>query len=239
MPVTWYVTAQNRGHKTEGTKQRARNRRPNTDNTKQMAKVIDIKNSKVEKPLALTIGFFDGVHLGHRFLVSELSKLAKEKGLDSAALTFRTHPRQVLHSDYIPSLLTTAEEKIEMLQSTGVDYIVVTEFTQELSQLSAQEFMRMLHDNLNVCCLMIGYDHRFGHNRSESFEDYVRFGKEIGIEVVQSSPLVVDGLIPEGWLLDVALRNTDISVLDRMSLLLLCCKECIGSVSVEEVNGTL
>lgn len=157
-----------------------------------MAKVIDIINSKVEKPLALTIGFFDGVHLGHRFLVSELSKLAKEKGLDSAVLTFRTHPRQVLHSDYIPSLLTTAEEKIELLQSTGVDYIVVTEFTQELSQLSAQEFMRMLHDNLNVRCLMIGYDHRFGHNRSESFEDYVRFGKEIGIEVVQSSPLVVD-----------------------------------------------
>lgn len=157
-----------------------------------MTKVIDIFNSKIEKPLALTIGFFDGVHLGHRFLVSELSKLAKEKGLDSAVLTFRTHPRQVLHSDYIPSLLTTADEKIELLQSTGVDYIVVTEFTQELSQLSAQEFMRMLHDNLNVCCLMIGYDHRFGHNRSESFEDYVRFGKEIGIEVVQSSPLVVD-----------------------------------------------
>lgn len=157
-----------------------------------MANVIDIFNSRPEKPLALTIGFFDGVHLGHRFLVSELSKLAKEKGLDSAVLTFRTHPRQVLHSDYIPSLLTTAEEKIELLQSTGVDYIVLTEFTQELSQLSAREFMRMLHDNLNVCCLMIGYDHRFGHNRSECFEDYVRFGKEIGIEVVQSSPLVVD-----------------------------------------------
>jgi len=180
--VTWYVTARNRRHETDGTKQ----------TKKQMAKVIDIINSKVEKPLALTIGFFDGVHLGHRFLVSELSKLAKEKGLDSAVLTFRTHPRQVLHSDYIPSLLTTAEEKIELLQSTGVDYIVMTEFTQELSQLSAKEFMRMLHDNLNVCCLMIGYDHRFGHNRSESFEDYVRFGKEIGIEVVQSSSLVVD-----------------------------------------------
>ncbi len=177
MPVTWYVTARNRRHETEGQK---------------MAKVIDIFNSKVERPLALTIGFFDGVHLGHRYLVSELSNLAKEKGLDSAVLTFRTHPRQVLHSDYIPSLLTTADEKIELLQSTGVDYIVMTEFTQELSQLSAQEFMRLLHDNLNVKCLMIGYDHRFGHNRSESFEDYVEFGREIGVDVVQSSPLTVD-----------------------------------------------
>lgn len=159
-----------------------------------MTKVIDIFNSKIEQPLALTIGFFDGVHLGHRYLVSELSDCAKKRGLATAVLTFRTHPRQVLHSDYIPSLLTTTDEKIVLLKETGVDYVVLTEFTQELSLLSAQEFMRLLHDKLNVRCLMIGYDHRFGHNRSENFEDYVEFGKEIGIEVIQSSPLVIGGL---------------------------------------------
>ena len=144
--------------------------------------------------MALTIGFFDGVHLGHRYLVSELSEIAKKRNFASAVLTFRTHPRQVLHSDYIPSLLTTADEKIALLKETGVDYVVMTEFTREFSMLTAQNFMRLLHDNLNVLCLMIGYDHRFGHNRSEKFEDYVRFGKEIGIEVVQSSPLVIDGI---------------------------------------------
>lgn len=159
-----------------------------------MTNVIDIFNSKIEQPLALTIGFFDGVHLGHRYLVSELSDCAKKRGLATAVLTFRTHPRQVLHSDYIPSLLTTTDEKIVLLKETGVDYVVLTEFTQELSLLSAQEFMRLLHDKLNVRCLMIGYDHRFGHNRSEKFEDYVEFGKEIGIEVIQSSPLVIGGL---------------------------------------------
>lgn len=159
-----------------------------------MTSVIDIFNSKIERPLALTIGFFDGVHLGHRYLVSELSEIAKKRNFASAVLTFRTHPRQVLHSDYIPSLLTTADEKIALLKDTGVDYVVMTEFTQDLSMLTAQEFMRLLHDNLNVRCLMIGYDHRFGHNRSDKFEDYVRFGKEIGIEVVQSSPLVTDGI---------------------------------------------
>ncbi len=159
-----------------------------------MTSVIDIFNSKIERPLALTIGFFDGVHLGHRYLVSELSELAKKRDFASAVLTFRTHPRQVLYSDYIPSLLTTADEKIALLKDTGVDYVVMTEFTQDLSMLTAQEFMRLLHDKLNVRCLMIGYDHRFGHNRSEKFEDYVRFGKEIGIEVVQSSPLVIDGI---------------------------------------------
>ena len=159
-----------------------------------MTSVIDIFNSKIERPLALTIGFFDGVHLGHRYLVSELSELAKKRDFASAVLTFRTHPRQVLHSDYIPSLLTTADEKIALLKDTGVDYVVMTEFTREFSMLTAQDFMRLLHDNLNVRCLMIGYDHRFGHNRSEKFEDYVRFGKEIGIEVVQSSPLVIDGI---------------------------------------------
>ncbi len=159
-----------------------------------MTSVIDIFNSKIERPLALTIGFFDGVHLGHRYLVSELSEIAKKRNFASAVLTFRTHPRQVLHSDYIPSLLTTADEKIALLKETGVDYVVMTEFTREFSMLTAQDFMRLLHDNLNVCCLMIGYDHRFGHNRSEKFEDYVRFGNEIGIEVVQSSPLVIDGI---------------------------------------------
>lgn len=159
-----------------------------------MTNVIDIFNSKIEQPLALTIGFFDGVHLGHRYLVSELSDCAKKRVLATAVLTFRTHPRQVLHSDYIPSLLTTTDEKIVLLEETGVDYVVLTEFTQELSLLSAQEFMRLLHDKLNVRCLMIGYDHRFGHNRSEKFEDYVEFGKEIGIEVIQSSPLVIGGL---------------------------------------------
>lgn len=159
-----------------------------------MTNVIDIFNSKIQQPLALTIGFFDGVHLGHRYLVSELSDCAKKRGLATAVLTFRTHPRQVLHSDYIPSLLTTTDEKIVLLKETGVDYVVLTEFTQELSMLSAQEFMRLLHDKLNVRCLMIGYDHRFGHNRSEKFEDYVEFGKEIGIEVIQSSPLVIGGL---------------------------------------------
>lgn len=159
-----------------------------------MTNVIDIFNSKIQQPLALTIGFFDGVHLGHRYLVSELSDCAKKRDLATAVLTFRTHPRQVLHSDYIPSLLTTTDEKIALLKETGVDYVVLTEFTQELSLLSAQEFMRLLHDKLNVRCLMIGYDHRFGHNRSEKFEDYVEFGKEIGIEVIQSSPLVIGGL---------------------------------------------
>lgn len=176
-----------------------------------MTSVIDIFNSKIERPLALTIGFFDGVHLGHRYLVSELSEIAKKRGFASAVLTFRTHPRQVLHSDYIPSLLTTADEKIALLKETGVDYVVMTEFTQELSMLTAQNFMSLLHDKLNVCCLMIGYDHRFGHNRSEKFEDYVRFGKEIGIEVVQSSPLVVDGINVSSSVVRSAISEGDVA----------------------------
>lgn len=181
-----------------------------------MAKVIDIFNSKIEKPLALTIGFFDGVHLGHRYLVSELSNIAKEKGYASAVLTFRTHPRQVLHSDYIPSLLTTTDEKIALLEETGVDYIVVTEFTPELSQMSAQEFMSLLHNNLNVCCLMIGYDHRFGHNRSEKFEDYVEFGKEIGIEVIQSSPLLVDEINVSSSAVRKAIAEGDVAKASKL-----------------------
>ncbi len=84
-----------------------------------------------------------------------------------------------------------ADEKVALLKETGIDYVVVEDFTNEIAQMSAQEFMRLLHYNLNVRCLMIGYDHRFGHNRSETFEDYVAFGKEIGMEVIQSVPMKV------------------------------------------------
>lgn len=97
--------------------------------------VID-RNGQKECPeaLAATIGFFDGVHLGHRFLIDQLKKVAAEKGLPSAVITFRIHPRAVLHADYQPKLLNTWEEKLAQLATTGVDYCLVLDFTLELSR---------------------------------------------------------------------------------------------------------
>lgn len=141
------------------------------------------------KRLAATIGFFDGVHLGHRFLVNELKEVAQARNLPSAVITFPEHPRAVLHSDYQPKLLDSFDEKLERLASTGVDYCIVLDFTIELSRLTAREFIStVLSDKLHVDVLLIGYDHRFGRDRKDGFEQYVAYGAACGMEVVKASP---------------------------------------------------
>lgn len=141
------------------------------------------------KNLAATIGFFDGVHLGHRFLINELKETAKARNLPSAVITFPEHPRAVLHADYQPKLLNSFDEKLEQLASTGIDYCIVLDFTVELSRLTAQEFITtVLADKLHVEVLLIGYDHRFGHDRKDGFEQYVTYGAACGMDVVKASP---------------------------------------------------
>ena len=138
-------------------------------------------------PSVATIGFFDGVHLGHRHLINQVKMAASLNGWCSSIITFPVHPRQVIQSDYQPSLLSSPEEKIELLASTGIDNCIHLPFTRELSQLTAWEFMQLLYEQYQVRMLVIGYDHRFGHNRAETFEDYCRYGRELGIHIMQAT----------------------------------------------------
>lgn len=138
-------------------------------------------------PTVATIGFFDGVHLGHRYLINQVKIAASQCGWCSSIITFPIHPRQVIQSDYQPQLLSSPEEKIELLSQTGVDNCILLPFTQELSKLTAYEFMQLLYDKYKVRMLVIGYDHRFGHNRAETFEDYCRYGRELGIHIMQAT----------------------------------------------------
>ena len=138
-------------------------------------------------PSVATIGFFDGVHLGHRHLINQVKMAASLNGWCSSIITFPVHPRQVIQSDYQPSLLSSPEEKIELLSQTGVDNCILLPFTQELSRLTAWEFMQLLYDKYKVRMLVIGYDHRFGHNRVETFEDYCRYGRALGIHIMQAT----------------------------------------------------
>lgn len=141
------------------------------------------------KELAATIGFFDGVHLGHRFLIEEMKEIARQQNLPSAVITFPEHPRTVLQTDYQPKLLNSFEEKVQQLASTGIDYCIVLDFTVALSQLTAREFIStVLAEQFHVKTLLIGYDHRFGRDRADGFEQYVRYGAECGMEVIQATP---------------------------------------------------
>lgn len=157
------------------------------------------------KGLVATIGFFDGVHLGHRFLIEELKRVAEIKGLPSAVITFSAHPRTVLQPDFHPNLLNTLDEKLVQLETTGLDYCIVMDFSEELSRLSAKEFItQVLKERLNVKTLLIGYDHRFGHDRADGFEQYVVYGTECGMDVLKASPFETEHVTVSSS----AIRNT-------------------------------
>ena len=146
-------------------------------------------------PCVATIGFFDGVHRGHKYLIKHVTDEAKACGLASTVITFDRHPRQVLHSDYVPQLLTTLDNKLLLLSKTGIDNAAILPFDEATARLSAFDFMKqVLRNRLNVKKLVIGYDNRFGHNREEGFEDYVRYGHELGIEVIHNQAFVLNGV---------------------------------------------
>ena len=152
------------------------------------------KDMQPMQPCVATIGFFDGVHRGHQYLIRQVTDEAKATGMESTVITFDRHPRQVLQSDYIPQLLSTPDSKLLMLSKTGIDNAVVLHFDMEMASLSAEEFItRILKERLNVRKLIIGYDNRFGHGRAEGFADYVRYGKEAGMEVIHANAFTLYG----------------------------------------------
>lgn len=137
------------------------------------------------KPCVATIGSFDGVHLGHQHVIAQVVEQARKRGFDATIVTFPNHPRQVLHPDFSPQLLTTTEEKEELLAKTEADKVAMIDFTAELAQMTAREFMcNILKERLQTKVLLIGYDNHFGHD-GKHFDDYVEYGKECGIEVME------------------------------------------------------
>ena len=150
-------------------------------------RVIHDTQAISEPGVMATIGFFDGVHLGHRFLIDEVKAAAAQRGLPSAVITFPTHPRSVLQQAYQPRLLNSFADKLRLLATTGVDYCIVLDFTEALSQLSAEAFLRILATQWRVKGLVIGYDHRFGHDRRDGFEQYVEYGQRWGLEILKAA----------------------------------------------------
>lgn len=140
----------------------------------------------VSGDFAACIGFFDGVHRGHQFLLRHLRDEAVRRGLKSAVVTFVNHPRKLIQPDYDLLLIDSLERRMEKLAATGLDACFLMEFTQEVRLLTARQFIQdFLYRQCHVRLLIIGYDHRFGRDRSEGFDDYVRYGRECGMEVIQ------------------------------------------------------
>ncbi|MBR5062844.1 MAG: riboflavin biosynthesis protein RibF [Prevotella sp.] len=147
-----------------------------------------------EQPCVATVGFFDGVHLGHCFLVNQVVEVGRASGLSSMVVTFDRHPRQVVQGDNHLGLLTTLDNKLLLLSKTGIDHVVVLHFDERMAGMSAYDFMeKVLSRQLNVRKLLVGYDNRFGNGRRDGFDDYVRYGNQLGMEVIQGKDLLIEG----------------------------------------------
>lgn len=151
-----------------------------------MAEIITQPLSSHCGIVAATIGMFDGVHRGHLWLIEQLRSWAAARGLKSAVVTFRDHPQNVLRPDDGLQLIMPLSCRLDLIAATGIDYIVLMDFTSELSRLDSSGFMRLLHDDYATAAILMGFNHRFGHNRNEQLADYVRHGSELGIEVARA-----------------------------------------------------
>lgn len=138
------------------------------------------------KPLALSLGMFDGVHRGHQSIIQQLNTIAAEKNMESAILTFWPHPRLVFDPHADLKLLNTQQEKINLLQQNNIQNLFLKEFDEAFRNLTGEEFIRqILVEKLNVKFLIVGHDHVFGKNKSGNFDLLQKLAPELGYEVVQ------------------------------------------------------
>lgn len=139
-----------------------------------------------QKPLALSLGMFDGIHLGHQSIINQLLKKGNESDYETAILTFWPHPRFVFNPNEDLKLLNTVEEKSQLIEKLGIDYLFLKEFDENFRNLTGEEFVKqILVEKLNVKYLIVGYDHSFGKNKSGNFELLQKLSKELDFEVEQ------------------------------------------------------
>lgn len=169
-------------------------------------KMVKVFNSiaafQSTRKTVVTIGTFDGVHIGHKKILARVLRSASELGCESVVLTFFPHPRMVLHGNEGIKLLNTMAEKELLLQQAGLENLIIHPFDKDFANLSAREFVEdILVKKLNVQKIIIGHDHRFGKNRDAGIEDLMLFGEEFGFDVEQ---------IPVQEIDDVAVSSTKI-----------------------------
>ncbi|MEO8517287.1 MAG: bifunctional riboflavin kinase/FAD synthetase [Flavobacterium sp.] len=152
-----------------------------------------ISEFSCKKRTVVTLGTFDGVHLGHQKIINRILNSAAHNNLESVVLTFSQHPRAVLHADSNIKLLNTNEEKIALLERKGIDNLIIHPFDSKFSELTGEEFVKsILVDKLNIKKIIIGYDHRFGKNRASDIHDLIQFGQKYHFDVEQISAKEID-----------------------------------------------
>lgn len=163
----------------------------------------NIDEFKPVKNAVVTIGTFDGVHLGHRKIISRLKEIADSINGETVILTFFPHPRMILHpEDQNIKMINTIDEKAELLEQLGIDHLIITPFSRDFSNQTAEEYIKdILVDKIGTKKIVIGYDHRFGKDRQGGLAELQRLAPVYGFEVIE---------IPEQDIHDVAISSTRI-----------------------------
>jgi riboflavin kinase/FMN adenylyltransferase len=178
--------------------------------------IYDSNAFSPKKKTIVTVGTFDGVHLGHQKIIKQLVDEARKKDLAATLLTFDPHPRKVVQPDTPMALIQTIEERAQALKSLGLDYVVIHPFTRAFAQLSAEEYVKeLLVDTLNVAHIVVGYNHRFGKNRGADYADLERFGRQYNFEVTQISAKEIDDVSVSSTKIRKALLDGDIATVHR------------------------
>ncbi len=176
-----------------------------------MKEHYDTSEFHCDKGTVVTIGTFDGVHLGHRAILKRVVEAAHNNDLDSVLLTFFPHPRMILQKDDSLKLLNTLDEKKKLLEDIGIDHLVIHPFTKEFSRLTAVEYVRdILVHQLHAKKIVIGYDHRFGRNRTADIHDLREYGSTYHFEVEEISAKELDDVTISSTKIRNALWDGDI-----------------------------
>ena len=168
------------------------------------------------KPSVVTIGTFDGVHIGHKKIINQLITISLKNNLTSILLSFFPHPKMVLQNDNELKLINTIQEKEGLLNSLNLDYLIIKEFTKDFSRLSALEFVRdILVNKLNAKHIIIGYDHHFGRNRTANIEQLKEFGELYDFKVTEILAQDIDDIAISSTKIRKALINGEIKLANK------------------------
>ena len=168
------------------------------------------------KKTIVTLGTFDGVHIGHTEILKKLTQNTHDGEFESTVLTFFPHPRTVLQGKSDLKLLNTINEKISLLENIGIENLIIHPFDEKFAELSAEEFAKtVLVDQLHIHKIIIGYDHRFGKNRTADINDLITFGTQFGFEVEQISAQEIDAISISSTKIRNALELGDIDLANQ------------------------
>lgn len=176
----------------------------------------NLKDYNSTKPSVITIGTFDGVHIGHKKIINQLTSISSKNNLISILLSFFPHPKMVLQNDKELKLINTIQEKEGLLNSLNLDYLIIKEFTKEFSRLSALEFVRdVLVNKLNAKHIIIGYDHHFGRNRTANIEQLKEFGELYDFKVTEILAQDIDDIAISSTKIRKSLINGEITLANK------------------------